>query len=647
MKKRLPIFVYLLLFLGFLAFSKELLSATDPARLLVHLISYLSEDYSNTVSSGKIINPSEYQEQVEFSDLALKTYQEIEKKPSSKELEIKLKKLNSLIHQQADPLEVTPLAKEIKNSVTEIYQLKTTPDLWPSLAKGQKIYSENCTTCHGAQGNGEGPIANQLNPKPANFLNTERMSRLSPFQIFNTIRLGVPNTAMAGFQNFSDQEVWDLSFYLLSLRYPSTPKNGLIQKTELDSILQKIPLSEISSSSDEELRKKIDGTDEEKDKILKTIRLNSNQNPPENPLSITKTHLNLSLKAYQENQFSVAEQEAVIAYLKGVEPVEPILRVKNSSLVSELESKMISLRSLIAKRVSVEQIQDKIQEIEKVIAQAELILNEKNASAWFLFFMASSILLREGFEAVLIIIAILGVVRASKNKAGERSVHAGWGAAILLGVLAWFFSGWIIQMSGAARELMEGITSLFAVVVLIYVGLWLHHKTEIGRWTAFIDGKVKSALDSKNLWGLSLIAFMAVFREAFETVLFLRSLALEGGANSSTPLLAGVLSSFIFVFILAFALLKLSARIPLKRIFSVSSLLIVFLAIILIGKGIKSLQETGLISITALSIPIRVDLLGLYPTVETFASQALAFLLIAVLWNWSRRVPVKTADLPT
>jgi high-affinity iron transporter len=245
-------------------------------------------------------------------------------------------------------------------------------------------------------------------------------------------------------------------------------------------------------------------------------------------------------------------------------------------------------------------------------------------------------MLREGFEAVLILIALLAVIRASHSKKAARWVHFGWIGAVAVGVIAWFSSGYLMAISGAQREMLEGVTSLVAVAALLYIGFWLHSRTEIGRWTAFIHGSVKTALEGGNLWGLAAISFMAVFREAFETVLFLRAIALEGGGDSARAMGAGVALSFATLLALSWLILRYSAKLPIRKIFTLSSILMGVLAVILTGKGLHALQETGTISVTTIG-RFRMELLGIYPTLETLVPQVAIAFFVYGLWQLGKR----------
>src|SRR5262249_30194736 len=133
---------------------------------------------------------------------------------------------------------------------------------------------------------------------------------------------------------------------------------------------------------------------------------------------------------------------------------------------------------------------------------ADEVLSKKEGSSWITFTVAAGIFLREAFEAALILITLLGIIRSIGSKKAALFVHLGWILAVLCGIAAWFFSGWLMLVSGARRELLEGGISLLAVFVLLYFGFWLHRKAEIGKWNAFIKDLVKSATENGKLIGL-------------------------------------------------------------------------------------------------------------------------------------------------
>ena len=166
----------------------------------------------------------------------------------------------------------------------------------------------------------------------------------------------------------------------------------------------------------------------------------------------------------------------------------------------------------------------------------------------------------------------------------------------------------------------------FAAVVLLGVGMWMHQKSVAGRWQVYLKEKLSSALNKRTAWFLFSLAFVAVYREVFETVLFFAALWTEG---NGWPLLAGLGTGIVLLALLAIILLRTSARLPIGQFFAASSLLVAVLAVVLAGKGIAGLQEAGLLHTSPIAIP-RIDLLGIHPSWQTLLAQ-LAVLFTALV----------------
>ena len=146
-----------------------------------------------------------------------------------------------------------------------------------------------------------------------------------------------------------------------------------------------------------------------------------------------------------------------------------------------------------------------------------------------------------------------------------------------------------MSISGASRELTEGFGSLFAALVLISVGIWMHGKSQADAWQVYIREKMSKALSRRSAWFLFLLAFVVVYREVFETILFLVALWSQGG---HVALLLGVLAAALTLGVIAWALLGYSRRLPIGKFFGFSSILLAILAVVLAGKGVSGLQES-------------------------------------------------------
>lgn len=264
------------------------------------------------------------------------------------------------------------------------------------------------------------------------------------------------------------------------------------------------------------------------------------------------------------------------------------------------------------------------QTLQHLLDEADQALAPSQHDAVAAFIGALTILLREGLEALLVVVAMLALLKKAQRNDVLVYVHAGWVAALTAGGATWAVATYLVGVSGASREMTEGFSSLFATVVLLGVGMWMHQKSIAGRWQVYLKEKLSSALNKRTAWFLFSLAFIAVYREVFETVLFYAALWTEG---NGWPLLAGLASGIVLLAVLAAVLLRTSARLPIGQFFAASSLLVAVLAVVLAGKGVAALQEAGLLRTSPVAIA-RIDLLGIYPSWQPLLAQ-LAVLLAA------------------
>jgi high-affinity iron transporter len=176
-----------------------------------------------------------------------------------------------------------------------------------------------------------------------------------------------------------------------------------------------------------------------------------------------------------------------------------------------------------------------------------------------------------------------------------------------------------------------------ATIVLFYVSYWLLSKMEVVKWNRFVKSKVQDALTSGSGLALASAAFLAVYREGFETVLFYKALFLTGGSAGATmPILAGILLGSVVMVGVYIAINRFGMRLPLKPFFGVTSAFLYYMAFVFAGKGVAELQEGGLLPTTIIPGGPRVPALGIYPTVESLLIQGLLLilLLIALVWTF-------------
>jgi high-affinity iron transporter len=630
-----------------LLFAASTAFAEDEARRLVALLDYLGSDYKNAVQDGRIINQDEFTEMQEFSKRTLEIFSKLKEndKADKADIEPSLKSLANQIENKADAKAVAELANGAKQKLIATYNIVPYPKQVPSLASGKAIYLENCSQCHGEAGRGDGPSRSTMNPKtppPANFTDGEFMAGLSPFKVFNAVSFGVENTAMASFAALSEDQRWQVAFYVLSLRFSvDSAKAGtsLLQSKNVTSDL--ITVSTLATSSDEQLAEKLKPYAEQESQIndaLAYLRRGLLETKPNDPLLVARTLLREASELYDKGEKEKAYQKSVEAYIDGFDLAEPALFAKDISFGRSVEGKFTEFRNAIRRGLPAEEIQKRHLELEANLDQASQILaRDDSLSGYYYSFTNSAlIILREGLEAALILAAILAMLRVMGANEAIRYVHLGWILALIAGGLTWIATQTVLTFSGQHRESMEGFISVFAAVALFYVGYWLHTRTEAKRWQTFIQDKVKSVLSGKKVLGLVSISFFAVYREAFEVVLFYQALWLQN-ESSRGAVIWGFVTGLAALLVVTFAILKLGVRIPLKYFFGATGTLLYIMAFIFAGNGIKELQAAGWVPSTPVGLVPQVPFLGIYPTLETLAAQGLMLLAFITTSVWMAR----------
>lgn len=623
-----------LFFLGFLltlSASSQTKSEEDNARMLINLMDYIAKDYQMGVSNGEVISEFEYAEMHEFVGTAVAKADELDASgvlSNEKVIKAELDQLHGLIRDTAAATDVAKQADKVKELVLQQGLVALVPDQFPNLEKGKSLFAAQCASCHGTYGAGDGPAGQGLNPAPTNFRNKDIMVGVAPFQAYNTIRLGIPGTSMRAFKELSDEEIWDVAFYVLSLQH----LDNRSAKTEIE-----IDIVDLASLSDEDLKVKYPSAN--------VAAHRSNPQPVEVKKEITATDkakslLKKSLLAYESRDKMGALNAALKAYLDGVEPIEAQVQASDNALFGRLEADMMKVRSLIEQDASLEALEIAVITATETINEAEALLSSSERGVFDTALLTAGILIREGLEAFFVILAILGVLRKVNIPQATRWIHLGWIAAIVVGMISWFFTDSLMQWSAAERELMEGLIGIFAVGILLYLGYWLHGKTEAGKWKAFVEERILTLVNRNNLIGLSAFSFIVVFREAFESVLFISSLSAGGEGDSKIGILIGFIGSALLLFFIAVAMLRWFKKLPIKQVFQFSTIMVLTLAVILMGQGIHALQEGGYIGINSFPINLRIPILGIYPTIESILSQVGIVLLIIGLWKLNERKTV-------
>ena len=616
---------------------------TSP-QTVVHILDYVGVDYAGAVEGGKVTKEDEYKEMLEFTAEAaalIKSLPPVQQRASLLE---DADKLARMVRNKAAASDVTAAAGKLRWAVINAYNVAIAPKAAPDLKAGAARYQAMCAACHGAQGKGDGVAGAKLDPQPSNFHDQERMEQRSVYSLYNTITLGVKGTAMAPFPQLSEQERWALAFYVSGIPGAAAGQSRGEKLWREGKGKQVFPdLQNLATLSAREVKERFgDDAVAVREYLLTRPEVLLEGKP--SPLVFAQGKLEEALAAYRKGERAAARQLAIRAYVEGYELVEASLTNVDADLMREGERDMMALRDLIGAGAPLDKVEMQTKRTTATLERARERLDASTLSPAAVFTSSLVILLREGLEALLVVAAIVAFLIKSGRRDALPWVHAGWIGAIVLGFVTWAIASYAIEISGAHREVTEGATGLVAAAMLVYVGFWLHSRASTTAWQSFIKDSVGTALEGRTLWTMATVSFIAVYREMFETVLFYQALWVQAGDGGQTALVGGLLAAVLALAAIGWVIFKYSVRLPLGPFFTVMSWLMCVLAIVLAGKGMAALQESGHVAATGVDF-IAVPALGIFPTAQGLGVQALTVAAIAIgfyLVGRSSRAPQRT-----
>ena len=598
------------------------------------LLDYVAVDYGGAVASGRVVNDGEYREMAEFSNSVAQRLAALPDKPAKSSLTAQAAGLERAIGNKASPSQVAALARKLGADLLAGYPVPLAPSKAPDLARGAALYAQNCASCHGSKGEGPTGAFAQLDPPPIAFADQKRAANRSIFGLYQVVSQGIEGTAMQSFASLSDNDRWALAFHVGGIAWPDVRRGERIWREE-ESVRRLVPdMAALAAITPADLAARI-GPDKAA-AVTAYLRSNPDALVASQPrtLQLTRDRLRQSLEAYRSGDRKRAGELALSAYLDGFEPVEPMLATRDGALMSQVERAMGGVRAAISSGESEPLLSRRIAETEQLLGQAEIVLAPEAASNASSFLGAFTILLREGLEALLVVIAMIAFLRKAEREEALPYVHGGWVAALVAGAGTWAVATYAIGISGASRELTEGFGSLLAAVILLSVGIWMHGKSQAEEWRRYIHEKMQGALSRGSAWFLFGLAFIVVYREVFETILFFTALWTP---DNGAIILTGALSAIALLALVAWALLRYSRTLPIAQFFRYSALLMAVLTVVLAGKGVGALQEAGIIAVTPLDGMPRISLLGVFPTAQAIGAQLLMLTAIVIGFRSSDR----------
>jgi len=596
MKKTSIVFV---VFLIFLTLQPRLIEAkvssevtASKAKKIIMMLDIMAKEYDLGIKNGKIINAIEYEESQVFLEQSLERYQSIiSHMPDLKnaaQLKTKLKNLRTNLKDKIDPREVKISASAIQSQILKELgiELRKTPPRAINIQNGRNIFKSNCAQCHGLTGSGDGPLASKLYPAPAVLSDPEITGNdhSTAYDNFQVISIGIANTSMVAWSEFlPEADLWDVTYFIRTFSN---------DKVELPIVVTANPSQ--TSDSIQQL------------------------------VTVVTRALDKSIEVFKTGDIKQSAELAFDAYLN-YEGIETGLITKNKDLGLRLESSFGRLRAEIKRGANLNHVEKINQDIQNDLKQAQTILQQKVGFTG-LFIQSFSIIVREGFEAILIVAALIAFLIKSKNKDKVKTIYQG----VITGIGASFLTAYILHevldISMAKQELLEGWIMLFSVVVLFWVSYWLLTKIETQKWQSYITAKMTQAITTGNIFALGMVAFLAVYREGFETVLFYKALYLYAG-NVNNGIIPGFVAGCIFLVFIFYLINKVGIQIPIKWFFGVTSLLLYFMAFTFMGKGLHELQMGEALSLTPAYFSPEISWLGMYPTWETFIGQSLLLII--------------------
>ena len=343
-----------------------------------------------------------------------------------------------------------------------------------------------------------------------------------------------------------------------------------------------------------------------------------------------------AIKTYAAKDVAKAMSDAQDVYFDEFEAsgMENKVGAIDVGLKTRIEGNFGEVVALMTAGVSVERLQ---QAADNLGANLDAALEKTSGSSspWALFVYALTIILREGFEALIIVAAVVAYLLKTGNEKRMNIVYSSLGVAVVLSfVMAWVMNLIFAGAAGQKREVMEGAVMLIAVGLLFYVGFWLLSNAGAKKWSKYIQSHVSESISAGSAKALWWTVFLAVFREGAETVLFYQALIFDAKDSAGYSMIALGFVVGLIVLLVTYYVFKIFAiKIPIKPFFLVTSAIIFYMSIVFVGKGLMEFVEGKIFVPTKIEGFPTIEWLGIYPYYESLVPQAImiAALIIGVI----------------
>jgi high-affinity iron transporter len=605
-----------------------------------------AQEYGLGVVGGQVARPAELREAQQLLGEARRLADQLPVALRA-DAAAQIDTLLALAERLADPADLTRGADALRGTLAAgtAMSLDPLPTSPISLARGRAVYVSKCAACHGSGGAGDGPAGAGLEPRPAAFTDRVGLASTSPLDYFRRITIGVAGTAMAGYEGeLSPDDRWAVALYVAGLRHTDDERAAGRRWVTARCAACLPELSDPTAS--------LALTDDSLAALLTAL---AGVPAPEPAVAFGRTAgaremlgADMALAARRAVQradglvgdagdlamagdVEEAGAKALEAYLE-FERIEAAVGARHGSAVAGVERAFGILRGTLASR-DAGAITAAQRGARLALEDAAAVL-ERDDGWVVLFGQSLLIILREGLEAILIVGALGALLAKAGARDRVRDLFVGAGLAVIASLVTALAFVTVVRVSPAQQEAVEGVTLLLAAVVLFSVASWMVSKIEAGKWKAFIETRLQAALSSRRRLALTGVAFLAVYREGVETVLFYG--ALLGTAQrtaESGAVIVGLLGGTVVLATVYAAMSRWGMRIPIRPFFAVTGLLLTVMALSFAGQGVAVLQAVGWVPATPVRLP-TLPALGVFPTVQTVAAQLLLGLafLGTLLW---------------
>lgn len=643
---------------------------TADARRLLTLLAGMRDEYREAFDSkGALTRPIEVEE---AKLLLAEAVGFAERKPSwaPATLGNELALLDAALTRHAPAAEVVDRLEQLRAAVASSAGTTDESALAapPSITRGQAVFAENCTGCHGATGTGDGPDAKAQDLHPANFGDVTFMRTETPQDFFNVVTLGRRRSGMPAWgETLSAQQRWDVVSFVWTLHRAAgdvAEGQGLYltqcagchgmsgagdgpYARALSTLPDLTRWSDAAQFADAGLAELIaegrpgtamPGFAHALDAAarwkvvayLRTLPLEGTASAQTAPPPVAATPSSEDLVAAFADVHRLVD-EALAAHGRGqsdalaigtdgymrFEPFEKRLGAIDATKVRAVEEGFLAFRAAL-RRPGDATAATIATDLHQQLREAEAALRPAEGSI-APFLQSAGIILREGFEIVLVVGALFTYVRRSGQERLLAALRSGTVAGIVASVLTAIALRTIFGMVPGAGEALEGAAMLIAAGVLFWVSYWIISKAEADRWQHYIQGKVKNALAAGSARALAGAAFLAVYREGFETVLFYQALL---GSAPKPPVAAGFVAGLAALSVVWVAFNRLGKRLPIQQFFLFTGAFLYLMSFVFAGRGVRELQEAQLVSVTPVGWVPTIEFLGIFPSVETLMAQS-------------------------